>query len=112
MDAIYQLFVDNIEFKRCVLFKAVIVIIPLIAFPFAVDYYDSCSISCVLKNGQIRKSGLSSSDAKYFPRVELEKEVSKAIYETDNSDGNYFLIVGEHGAGKTALIKNGYNLNM
>ena len=52
-------------------------------------------------------------DGKYFQRNELEEEIKNTI---QSSDDRYFLIVGEHGTGKTSsfkqIIKNNNNNGM
>jgi Cdc6-like AAA superfamily ATPase len=86
---------------RSLLIKSTIAVITsAIASPFVIDHYDSNKISSVLKNGQ-KKLLL---DVEYFPRKFLEQNIIQAIGAGDDA-GNYFLLVGEHGTGKTSLVQ-------
>ena len=77
---------------------AVTLMAPVLTFPFVVDFYDSYNISQTLKYGNINKIEMNE----YFDRKQLESDVTNMIQARS---GCYFLIVGEHGVGKTSLIK-------
>jgi Cdc6-like AAA superfamily ATPase len=54
----------------------------------------------VLKHGQKKLL----PDVEYFPRKKLEQTIIREI-ETGDAAGSYFLLIGEHGTGKTSLVQ-------
>ncbi len=86
--------------QRSLFLKSVIVISSAIASsPFLIDYYDSWNVFSALKYGQ-----KTLPKKVYFTRNNLEQKVIKSISRGEKS-GNYFLLVGEHGTGKTSLVQ-------
>ena len=71
--------------------------------PIFVDYYDSWRIQSVFRNGQLLNL---KENKKYFCRAQLEEEVKCEIKSNDDEAGRYFLLVGEHGTGKTTLVQH------
>ncbi|RHZ56129.1 hypothetical protein Glove_406g99 [Diversispora epigaea] len=86
------------------------IFLALLGFFCTVDLFYACCRSKYNSNLLIKtidkgiRPGTEISSIKFFPRTEIVKRL-KRILQPDENQSHYHLICGEHGTGKTTLIK-------